>query len=295
MPDHVHVLLEPSIKETVDGKAVFYSLGEIFQSIKAHTARQINKAAGTKGKVWEEEWFDRLIRSERDLQEKFHYITRNPFDAGLAEEDAPLSLGLVPGIFAEDNSARERRADCTPRRADSPSSPEKKTCAQIFVGTHALLFEPEGLQNPGLVVIDEQHKFGVAQRGRLTTQEPAPDVLVMTATPIPRTLTMSLYGDLDVSTIDEMPADRGRIVTAARDVTKLPEVLDVFAPRTGSGPADLHRLSVDRREREIGCRKRRARSLRNGRSGSGRSPASCSTAASPRRKNRRRWIVFVVA
>jgi ATP-dependent DNA helicase RecG len=81
------------------------------------------------------------------------------------------------------------------------------------------------LENPGLVVIDEQHKFGVAQRGRLTTEEPAPDVLVMTATPIPRTLTMSLYGDLDVSVIDEMPADRGRIVTAARDIEKLPDVL----------------------------------------------------------------------
>ena len=96
---------------------------------------------------------------------------------------------------------------------------------QIFVGTHALLYEPDGLENPGLIVIDEQHKFGVAQRGRLTTREPAPDVLVMTATPIPRTLTMSLYGDLDVSAIDEMPADRGRIVTAVRDEEKLPDVL----------------------------------------------------------------------
>jgi ATP-dependent DNA helicase RecG len=97
--------------------------------------------------------------------------------------------------------------------------------AQIFVGTHALLYEPEGLENPGLVVIDEQHKFGVAQRSRLTSREPPPDVLVMTATPIPRTLTMSLYGDLDVSTIDEMPAQRGKIITAARDPEKLPEVL----------------------------------------------------------------------
>ena len=79
----------------------------------------------------------------------------------------------------------------------------------------------KGLKNPGLVVIDEQHKFGVAQRARLTTCDPAPDVLVMTATPIPRTLTMSLYGDLDVSTIDEMPADRGRIVTAAREENEI--------------------------------------------------------------------------
>ena len=102
---------------------------------------------------------------------------------------------------------------------------EGGAAAQIFVGTHALLYEPEGLDGPGLVVIDEQHKFGVAQRARLTKCEPAPDVLVMTATPIPRTLTMSLYGDLDVSTIDEMPAERGRIVTAARDEAKLPDVL----------------------------------------------------------------------
>ena len=74
-------------------------------------------------------------------------------------------------------------------------------------------------------MIDEQHKFGVTQRARLTSREPAPDVLVMTATPIPRTLTMTIYGDLDVSIIDEMPSNRGKIVTAARDVAKLGEVL----------------------------------------------------------------------
>jgi ATP-dependent DNA helicase RecG len=106
---------------------------------------------------------------------------------------------------------------------------------QIFVGTHALLFEPDGLKNPGLVVIDEQHKFGVAQRAHLTTREPAPDVLVMTATPIPRTLTMSLYGDLDVSTIDEMPAGRGRIVTATRNAEKFPDVLAFLLRELAAG------------------------------------------------------------
>src|SRR5437762_102051 len=99
---------------------------------------------------------------------------------------------------------------------------------QIIVGTHALLYESVSFSNLGLVVIDEQHKFGVAQRARLTTREPAPDVLVMTATPIPRTLTMTIYGDLDVSTIDEMPRNRGKIVTAVRDHAKLPEVLTFF-------------------------------------------------------------------
>ena len=72
-------------------------------------------------------------------------------------------------------------------------------------------------ENLGLAVIDEQHKFGVSQRARLTAREPAPDVLVMTATPIPRTLTMTVYGDLDVSMIDEMPSNRGKIITAVRD------------------------------------------------------------------------------
>lgn len=84
---------------------------------------------------------------------------------------------------------------------------------QIVVGTHALLYDGAPLANLGLVVIDEQHKFGVSQRAKLTSREPAPDVLVMTATPIPRTLTMTFYGDLDVSTIEEMPGGRGRIET----------------------------------------------------------------------------------
>jgi ATP-dependent DNA helicase RecG len=94
---------------------------------------------------------------------------------------------------------------------------------QIIIGTHALLYEGAGLNNLGLAVIDEQHKFGVLQRAKLIEQSTAPDVLVMTATPIPRTLTMTVYGDLDVSTLDEMPAHRGKIVTLLRDSTKLPD------------------------------------------------------------------------
>ncbi len=96
---------------------------------------------------------------------------------------------------------------------------------QIIIGTHALLYDSVEFARLGLVVIDEQHKFGVSQRARLTSREPAPDVLVMTATPIPRTLTMTIYGDLDVSTIDEMPSNRGKILTALRESSKLGEVL----------------------------------------------------------------------
>ena len=106
---------------------------------------------------------------------------------------------------------------------------------QIIVGTHALLYESVSFSNLGLAVIDEQHKFGVAQRARLTAREPAPDVLVMTATPIPRTLTMTIYGDLDVSTIDEMPGNRGKIVTAVRDSSKLGEVLSFLRTQLEKG------------------------------------------------------------
>jgi ATP-dependent DNA helicase RecG len=97
---------------------------------------------------------------------------------------------------------------------------------QIIIGTHALLYDKVAFHDLGFVVIDEQHKFGVAQRELLTAQGSLPDVLVMTATPIPRTLTLTVYGDLDVSLLDEKPPGRGKVVTAVRvnakqtDVTK---------------------------------------------------------------------------
>jgi ATP-dependent DNA helicase RecG len=78
----------------------------------------------------------------------------------------------------------------------------------LVVGTHAMIQEAVEFQRLGLVIIDEQHKFGVVQRGLLKKKGTNPDILVMTATPIPRTLAMTLYGDLDVSIIDEMPQGR---------------------------------------------------------------------------------------
>jgi alanyl-tRNA synthetase len=92
MPDHVHILIEPQIKEDdAKGDPIFFSLTEILHTIKSFTAHQINELQKTTGRIWEKESFDRLVRSERDLQEKFQYITRNPRDSGIiqAGEDYP--------------------------------------------------------------------------------------------------------------------------------------------------------------------------------------------------------------
>ena len=96
--------------------------------------------------------------------------------------------------------------------------------SQALIGTHALLHKEEALAGAGLVVIDEQHKFGVLQRAKISSGASAPDVLVMTATPIPRTLAQTLYGDLDLFHLNERPPGRGKLRTAARSNAKLPEI-----------------------------------------------------------------------
>ena len=88
MPDHVHILFEPGIKEDdEEGNPVFWSLGELMRSIKSFTAHEINKLEASVGSIWEDEWYDRLIRSEKDLQEKFEYITGNPWTTGVVQPD----------------------------------------------------------------------------------------------------------------------------------------------------------------------------------------------------------------
>ena len=98
---------------------------------------------------------------------------------------------------------------------------------QILVGTHAVIEDTVQFANLGMVVVDEQHRFGVAQRAKLWTKNVnPPHVLVMTATPIPRTLAMTLYGDLDVSIIDELPPGRKPVVTTHVFDRSMPSLYD---------------------------------------------------------------------
>ena len=96
--------------------------------------------------------------------------------------------------------------------------------AALTVGTHALIQEGVEFRDLGLAVVDEQHRFGVRQRMALGEREIPPDTLIMSATPIPRSLAMTLYGDLDLSMLDEMPQGRKPVTTLLRYPSKRDEV-----------------------------------------------------------------------
>jgi ATP-dependent DNA helicase RecG len=95
---------------------------------------------------------------------------------------------------------------------------------QLVVGTHALLEDRVVFQSLGLAVVDEQHRFGVEQRQRLFAKGDTPDILVMTATPIPRSLALAMYGDLELSVIDELPPGRQQIKTVVRESSQVERV-----------------------------------------------------------------------
>ena len=120
-------------------------------------------------------------------------------------------MGIRVDLLTGSLKSKNRR-DITERVASGQT--------QIVIGTHALIQENVEFRNLGLVIIDEQHRFGVMQRAALTEKGLKPDVLVMTATPIPRTLTLTVYGDLDVSIIDELPPGRKPVKTHWKQVTE---------------------------------------------------------------------------
>ncbi len=107
--------------------------------------------------------------------------------------------------------------------------------AMVVVGTHALIQEGVTFARLGFVVVDEQHRFGVEQRDALRQKGYNPHMLVMTATPIPRTLALTLYGDLDISTLDEMPQGRQPIITRWRSGTRRAEAYHVVAEQVAQG------------------------------------------------------------
>jgi ATP-dependent DNA helicase RecG len=107
---------------------------------------------------------------------------------------------------------------------------------QFLIGTHALLEDVVQFKNLGLAIVDEQHRFGVAQRAKLWAKAPVPPhVLVMTATPIPRTLAMTAYGDLDCSIMDELPPNRQPILTVHRNDSRRAQVMDFIKEEITKG------------------------------------------------------------
>jgi len=105
----------------------------------------------------------------------------------------------------------------------------------LVVGTHALLEAKVEMPRLGLAIVDEQHRFGVRQRATLAKKGAIPDVLVLSATPIPRTLALAMYGDLDMSQMRSKPAGRGRIVTRIAGEEKFPQVVEFMAQELAAG------------------------------------------------------------
>jgi ATP-dependent DNA helicase RecG len=121
------------------------------------------------------------------------------------------------------------------RERDHAARLLRSGAAQIVIGTHALAEEATTFHKLGLVIIDEQHRFGVMTRAKLMSKGHRPDVLVMTATPIPRTLALTLYGDLDVSVLDEMPPGRTPVATKVYRDSAREKAYDVIRRELAQG------------------------------------------------------------
>ncbi len=138
-------------------------------------------------------------------------------------KELPVSVSLLTGSI----SAKNRK-------------PILKSCddgsLNILIGTHAIIEDKVVFKNLGFAVVDEQHKFGVAQRAKLWKKNTTPPhILVMTATPIPRTLALTAYGDLDYSVIDELPPGRKPITTVHRNESARPQIMDFIKEQIGLG------------------------------------------------------------
>ena len=136
------------------------------------------------------------------------------------------AVGIEPILMTGALKAKARREVASRIAEPAPA---------LVVGTHALVQQATEFANLGLVVVDEQHRFGVEQRKALAAKGESPDVLLMTATPIPRSLALTLYGDLDLSILDERPPGRQPITTALRPEVARDKVLEFVNRELGKG------------------------------------------------------------
>lgn len=142
-----------------------------------------------------------------------------------------ISALLAPmGIEVKILTGSDRTSE---KKRTKAAASSKGPC--LFVGTHALISEDVIFEDLGLVIVDEQHRFGVSQRMALKQKGTNPDLLVMTATPIPRTLSLTLYGDLDRSVIDELPPGRKSIITRYVEEKKRPQMNEFLRQKMKEG------------------------------------------------------------
>lgn len=152
-------------------------------------------------------------------------LARQHYEAFVSlKEEQGLSTRAV--LLTGSSTAKEKREIYEEIRSGS---------ADVIIGTHALIQEKVEYNNLGLVITDEQHRFGVKQREALTTRGNPPNVLVMSATPIPRTLAIILYGDLDISVIDELPAKRLPIKNCVVDTSYRPKAYSFIEKQVRAG------------------------------------------------------------
>ena len=164
------------------------------------------------------QFFQSVLMAPTEILAQQHY---NTISAML--KDMPVSVKLLTG-----SSVAKQRKEILKSCEDGTLT--------ILVGTHAIIEDKVIFKNLGFAVVDEQHKFGVAQRARLWGKNTLPPhILVMTATPIPRTLALTAYGDLDYSVIDELPPGRQPIATVHRFESKRPMVMDFVREEINKG------------------------------------------------------------
>ncbi|MDR3645484.1 MAG: ATP-dependent DNA helicase RecG [Clostridia bacterium] len=191
--------------------------------------------------------FQAAVMAPTEILAQQHYGT---LSALLAQ------CGLKTGLLTGGMGAKEKRAvreEIAQGRLD------------VVTGTHALLQEGVDFKSLGLVVTDEQHRFGVAQRALLTEKGANPHVLVMSATPIPRTLALLIYGDLDVSQLDELPAGRRKVETYAVDSTKRDRIYRFIKKLIDGGlQCFIVCPMIDQDESDLSAAESYARKLREG-------------------------------